>query len=153
MFREVQRQVSHNVSVNDLPDVARQILEMASPRVWLFEGEMGAGKTTFIKAICQELGVADIMSSPTFSIVNEYETSEGEKIFHFDFFRIKNENEAFDIGAEEYFYSGSFCFIEWPDKIPDLLPDSYTRISITPESDTLRTIEVSVHDGKEKIGI
>ena len=90
---------------------------------------MGAGKTTFIKAICQYLGVKEHATSPTFSIVNEYVGTEG-KIYHFDFYRLKNETEALDMGYEEYFYSGSYCFVEWPEKIPNLLPDHYIRVSV-----------------------
>jgi tRNA threonylcarbamoyladenosine biosynthesis protein TsaE len=150
MFRDVPREVVRSVSLSDLPGAAKQVLSATTQRVWLFFGEMGAGKTTFIKAICHELGVLDSMSSPTFAIVNEYERAVGEKVFHFDFFRIKNENEAFDIGIEEYFYSGNYCFIEWPEKIPGLIPANRVEVRMTPESDTLRTIELSVHDGKEE---
>ena len=91
---------------------------------------MGAGKTTFIKAICTELGVKGRMSSPTFSLINEYLTSSGQKIYHFDFYRIKSEKEAFDLGYEEYFYSGNYCFIEWPDKIENLLPENCAKVKI-----------------------
>jgi tRNA threonylcarbamoyladenosine biosynthesis protein TsaE len=140
-----------SVSLPDLPMIAEQCLERAvETKVWLFRGEMGAGKTTFIKAICNALGVLDAMSSPTFSIVNEYATQQAGRIFHFDFFRIKNEAEAYDIGTEEYFYSGNFCFVEWPEKIPSLIPLQFAEIEITLENDTLRTIALSVHDGKEK---
>jgi tRNA threonylcarbamoyladenosine biosynthesis protein TsaE len=105
------------------------ISQSGSAKVFLFHGEMGAGKTTLIKALCKALGVADNISSPTFSIVNEYLIAKG-KIYHFDFYRLKNQAEAMDMGCEEYFYSGEYCFIEWPEKIPDLLPDSYLDISI-----------------------
>ena len=110
-------------------------------KVWIFRGEMGAGKTTLIKAIAKQLGVNDIVQSPTFSIVNEYATIGNDKVFHFDFYRIKNEEEAFDIGVEEYFYSGNSCLIEWPDKIPTLLPDSYFEIAITLTENELRKLE------------
>jgi tRNA threonylcarbamoyladenosine biosynthesis protein TsaE len=151
MFREVSVDVFHKVSLEDLAQVAKQILkEAAGFKIWLFTGEMGAGKTTFIKALCHELGVDDTMSSPTFSIVNEYLTRQAGKVFHFDFFRIKNEAEAYDIGTEEYFYTGNYCFIEWPEKIPGLLPAEHAHIVITLENDTLRTIALSLHDGKEK---
>jgi tRNA threonylcarbamoyladenosine biosynthesis protein TsaE len=99
-------------------------------RIFTFEGEMGAGKTTLIKQICKKLNVADSMSSPTFSIVNEYLTKTGESVYHFDFYRIKTETEALDIGIEEYFYSGSYCFIEWPEKIHNLLPDNFVKVQI-----------------------
>jgi tRNA threonylcarbamoyladenosine biosynthesis protein TsaE len=140
-----------NVTLDGLPEVAKQVLNEAKDvNVWLFNGEMGAGKTTFIKAIGEVLGVADNMSSPTFSIVNEYRTTREDTIYHFDFFRIKSEAEAYDIGAEEYFYSGRYCFIEWPEKIPGLIPAQHAQIKITLEDKTFRTIALSVHDGKEK---
>ncbi|NVO04349.1 MAG: tRNA (adenosine(37)-N6)-threonylcarbamoyltransferase complex ATPase subunit type 1 TsaE, partial [Bacteroidetes bacterium] len=108
-------------------------------KVIAFYGKMGAGKTTFIKAICLKLGVVDNISSPTFSIINEYKTSESETIYHFDFYRIKNISEAFDLGYEDYFYSNSFCFIEWPEKIEDLLPENCLKVSIE-EENNIRTI-------------
>lgn len=101
---------------------------------------MGAGKTTLIKSLCNELGSTDVITSPTFSIVNEY--AGANKIYHFDFYRLKNQNEALDIGCEEYFYSGSYCFIEWPEKIPDLLPDNYVRVTIEQQADNSRKITV-----------
>jgi tRNA threonylcarbamoyladenosine biosynthesis protein TsaE len=96
------------------------------------------------------LHVTDAMSSPTFSIVNEYEAGDGGKVFHFDFYRIKNEAEAFDIGTEEYFYSGFPCFVEWPEKIPALIPDTYGEVNLSFENKTERTIAISLHDGEEK---
>src|SRR3984885_8559953 len=103
---------------------------------------MGAGKTTLIKALCESLGTAEPVTSPTFSIVNEYEGA-GNKIFHFDFYRLKNETEALDMGYEEYFYSGAYCFIEWPEKIPNLLPEHYIsiRIEVTDENSRQITVE------------
>jgi tRNA threonylcarbamoyladenosine biosynthesis protein TsaE len=98
-------------------------------KIFLFYGQMGSGKTTLIKSLCEYLGVIEPATSPTFSIVNEYEGRDN-RIFHFDFYRLKNETEALDLGYEEYFYSGAYCFIEWPEKIPNLLPDHYTRIKI-----------------------
>jgi len=146
----VDDQVFQRVSLADLSTVAKSLLEAAPhQRIWLFTGEMGAGKTTLIKVICSELGVEDNMSSPTFSIVNEY-AAGNEKVFHFDFFRIKSEAEAFDIGTEEYFYSGNYCFIEWPEKIPGLIPPQHAHVNLTHEDDTFRTIALSVHDGQEK---
>jgi tRNA threonylcarbamoyladenosine biosynthesis protein TsaE len=100
---------------------------------------MGAGKTTFIKAICHELGVTDIVQSPTFSIINEYKTTTGESLFHFDFYRIKKLEEVFDIGYEDYIYSGSYCFLEWPELIEPLLPEDTVRINIFGENE--RVIE------------
>ncbi len=115
----------------DLPAVAREILRtMPGERIFAFYGEMGAGKTTFIKAFCEVLGSNDVVSSPTFSLVNEYEGSGGEVLFHFDFYRIKKLEEVFDIGFEEYVYSGNYCFLEWPERITELLPEKYVQISI-----------------------
>ncbi len=111
--------------------------------VWLFEGTMGAGKTTLIKAVCRELGVLNTVQSPTFSIVNEYLTDAGETIYHFDCYRLKNGTEAYDIGVEEYLDSGNLCLIEWPDKIAELLPDKFIKISITQLSNGKRAIELS----------
>ena len=108
--------------------------------VVIFEGEMGAGKTTFIKAVCRELGVTDAVSSPTFSIVNEYETTSGKRLYHFDFYRIEEEQEALNIGALEYFDSGNLCFIEWPSKVPNLLPDHYLTVNIAASPSGPRTI-------------
>jgi len=109
-------------SLSDLDEVAVEILEKASEnRIFCFHGEMGAGKTTLIKAICRKLGVRDEVQSPTFSIVNEYEDRTKTPIYHFDFYRLKNEEEAFDLGYEQYFFSGYFCFIEWPEKVEGLL--------------------------------
>ena len=99
-------------------------------KVVLFNGLMGAGKTTFIKALCKKLGVEDVTSSPTFSLVNDYQTPQGNSIYHFDLYRIKSEIEALDMGIEEYLYSGNWCFIEWPEKIPNLLPEHVTTINI-----------------------
>jgi tRNA threonylcarbamoyladenosine biosynthesis protein TsaE len=126
-------------STNQLPAIASAIVAFAgSEHVFIFYGDMGAGKTTLIKTLCRALGSNDNITSPTFSIVNEYEAPE--KIYHFDFYRIKNQTEALDIGCEEYFYSGNYCFIEWPEKIPDLLPDHYVRIGITVSDDNSRSI-------------
>jgi tRNA threonylcarbamoyladenosine biosynthesis protein TsaE len=151
MWCDESRSTWHEVEREALRDVAKVFLEKAGNCVvWLFYGEMGSGKTTFIKSLCAEKGVEDAMSSPTFSIVNEYQTADGERIFHFDFYRIKNEAEAYDIGSEEYFYSGDLCLIEWPEKIPSLIPAQHAEVSIIVENQNLRTIALSVHDGKEK---
>ncbi len=116
---------------DDAGAVAEQLLKTYPDKtVWLFYGTMGAGKTTLIKAICQKLGVMDPTSSPTFSIINEYHCTSGKKIYHFDFYRLKNETEALDLGYEEYFYSGELCLIEWPEKIAGLLPDGALRVEI-----------------------
>jgi tRNA threonylcarbamoyladenosine biosynthesis protein TsaE len=123
----------NTTSIIQLPGIASKILEFeATGRIFLFYGEMGAGKTTLIKSLCQCLGTTEPVASPTFSIVNEY-VAAGDKIYHFDFYRLKNETEALDMGYEEYFYSGAWCFIEWPEKISGLLPEHYisVRINIT----------------------
>jgi tRNA threonylcarbamoyladenosine biosynthesis protein TsaE len=117
------------------------IKEMDDRTVYAFYGRMGAGKTTFIKAICEELGVEDVINSPTFAIINEYRSGEtGELIYHFDFYRIQKPGEAQDIGAEDYFYSGALCFIEWPEKIEELLPDDTVRLTITEKEDGTRQV-------------
>lgn len=121
-------------SLTGLPEAAAAfhtfLTENPAISVVLFEGEMGAGKTTFIKAICREMGVSDSVSSPTFSIVNEYESRDGKRIYHFDFYRIKDESEALDIGFYEYLDSGNLCLIEWPSKIENLLPEHCMLVEI-----------------------
>jgi tRNA threonylcarbamoyladenosine biosynthesis protein TsaE len=118
-------------SLLDLKEAAKKLLDFNKEnKIFVFYGDMAAGKTTFIKAICAELGVFDTVSSPTFSIVNEYE-GDGERIYHFDFYRIKSIQEAFDIGYEEYFYSGDICLIEWPEKVEELLPEHYVKVEIS----------------------
>ncbi len=134
------------VSVNALEVTARELIVASQGnKIWLFSGEMGAGKTTLIKSICKELGVKESMASPTFSIVNEYQIHNG-RIFHFDFYRLKNEQEAYDIGVDEYFESGNYCFIEWPEKLETLIPNSYFKITLQVQSPTTRTIEYAIHD-------
>lgn len=131
-------------SLDWLPEVAKQIIEFSREQnVWLFEGPMGAGKTTLIKAICQSFGVKENISSPTFSLVNEYHNPRGEVFYHFDFYRIKTEEEASDIGVDEYFYSDDYCFVEWPSMIPSLLPEEYIQINIEIISETVRKIGLS----------
>jgi len=116
---------------SELPEVAKEIIEICKNyAIWVFEGAMGAGKTTLIKAICKHLGVTDEVQSPTFAIVNEYKSSD-KTIYHFDFYRLKSEQEAYDIGYEEYFYAqNAYCFVEWASKIKNLLPDRYVEIAI-----------------------
>jgi tRNA threonylcarbamoyladenosine biosynthesis protein TsaE len=120
-----------------LPAAGQLIAANPSGRVFAFYGHMGAGKTTFIKALCQVLGVKDIVQSPTFSIINEYKTEVGESIYHFDFYRIKNTAEVFDIGYEDYLYSGCYCFMEWPELIEALLPHDTIQVRISGENDRL----------------
>ena len=127
--------------INQIRSAARQFIDsMPAGKVFAFYGKMGAGKTTFIKAICEEMGVDDVITSPTFAIVNEYETAEAETIYHFDFYRIKKLDEVYDMGYEEYFYSGNLCFIEWPELIEDLLPDDATKVTIEEAEDGSRVI-------------
>lgn len=115
----------------ELPLVAADLLEKHSDdRVFGFYGEMGAGKTTLIKELCRQLGVSGTTSSPTFAIVNEYFTNEGEAVYHFDFYRINDIDEAVKIGFEDYLYSGSYCFIEWTDKVQEMLPEDYIKVNI-----------------------
>ena len=122
-------------SIEELPALASKITKAYSNKVIAFYGDMSAGKTTFIKYLCQELGVDPILvNSPTYALVNEYETCGDQLIFHFDFYRIKDENEAFDMGYENYFYSNHYCFIEWPEKIANLLPENRLRIHIESEA-------------------
>ena len=128
--------------VSYLDQVASELLQLGSDiPVWLFHGDMGVGKTTLIQQICAQLGVQGRVQSPTFSIVNEYDAGENGLIYHFDFYRIKNETEAYDIGADEYLDSGTYCFIEWPDKIESLWPDSYFSVSIEQQADGSRGIQ------------
>ena len=114
----------------ELCAVAKIILEKYNSKIFLFYGEMGVGKTSFIKKFCKELRVSDIVSSPTFSIVNQYSNVNDEIIYHFDFYRTEKKEEVFDIGYEEYLFSSSYCFIEWPEKIEDLLPTNYLKINM-----------------------
>jgi tRNA threonylcarbamoyladenosine biosynthesis protein TsaE len=130
-----------------IDEVADHLLSLysASP-VWCFVGEMGAGKTTLIKEICKKLGVTETLSSPTFSIINQYESFEGKDIYHFDFYRIEEDAEVIQLGVEDLFYSGAFCFIEWPDRVIDYLPDRYLQICINLVSPTERQLKLIEHD-------
>ena len=129
-----------------LEEAAKAIIEAGKDTdAWLFIGEMGAGKTTLIKAICEVKGVLDEVNSPTFSIVNEYLTADDETLYHFDFYRLEQEEEALDIGIEEYFYSGNVCLMEWPERVEGLLPDTFLRIDITENTDHTRTIKLTMH--------
>ncbi len=118
-------------SPDDLRSVAGQLIHLhPDARIFAFYGEMGAGKTTFIKALCKALGVYDMVNSPSFALINQYQTETDEPVFHFDFYRIKKIGEVLDIGYEDYFYSGSYCLIEWPEKIEHLLPEGTVKVSI-----------------------
>jgi len=128
--------------LDDIDSVAHRLLAAGREQpVWLFEGDMGAGKTTLIKALCRALGVLNPVQSPTYSIVNEYTTHEGHPVYHFDCYRLRNEAEALDIGIEEYFDSGNYCFIEWPERVVSLWPARYFQVQLTPGPDDQRTIE------------
>lgn len=128
----------------ELPKIAAQLIEaFGKQRVVLFYGEMGVGKTTLIKQLCKQLGVDEETTSPTFSIVNEYLSNEGNSIYHFDFYRIEEEAEVFDLGYEDYFYGGNYCFIEWPEKIPNLLPEDTVTLKIELGEGNERLIEVN----------
>lgn len=130
-------------SLDTIADAATEFIQqMGDHTVFAFHGEMGAGKTTFIKAICEKLGVDDVITSPTFAIVNEYRSDSGELIYHFDFYRINKEEEAFDFGYEDYFFSGSLCFIEWPEKIDSLLPHDTVHVTVRETQDGKRVVEV-----------
>ncbi|MCB9360315.1 MAG: tRNA (adenosine(37)-N6)-threonylcarbamoyltransferase complex ATPase subunit type 1 TsaE [Flavobacteriales bacterium] len=131
-------------TINDLDQISKELLKLfGDNKVVLFNGEMGAGKTTLIKHLCKNLGISENTSSPTFSIVNEYRNNENKSIYHFDFYRIENEQEAMDFGYEDYFYSNSFCFIEWAEKIPNLIPQNHMVINIEIDNDNNRIISIA----------
>ena len=131
-------------NLEQLNSIAKQILDYTSThKKFAFYGEMGVGKTTLIKALSLQLGVTDIVSSPTFSIVNEYQANENTKVYHFDFYRIEDEKEAYDMGYEEYFFSDAYCFIEWSEKIPNLIEDDMVKIKMSVAVNT-RKIEVII---------
>jgi len=128
-------------NIENIHEAARLFIDaMGDQQVFAFYGSMGAGKTTFIKAICEEMGVSDVVTSPTFAIVNEYTTDNGQRIFHFDFYRIKKLEEVYDMGYEDYFYSDALCFIEWPELLEELLPDNAVRVNIKENADGTRTV-------------
>ena len=133
-----------DICINSLDEIGKAAREfvtaMGDRTVFAFDGKMGAGKTTFIKAVCEELGVEDVINSPTFAIVNEYVDGKGEPIYHFDFYRIKNLQEVMDIGYEDYVYSGNVCFMEWPELIENLLPDDAVKVTIEEEMDGSRKV-------------
>ena len=129
-------------SIDKIGEAAKEfVAAMGDRKVFAFYGTMGAGKTTFIKAVCEELGVEDVINSPTFAIVNEYVDGHGEPIYHFDFYRIKNLQEVLDIGYEDYVYSGNLCFMEWPELIESILPEDAVKVIIEEEEDGERKVK------------
>ena len=130
-------------SLDDLSDIAKELIaDFSENRVILFYGEMGVGKTTLIKQLCKQLGVEEPTNSPTFSIVNEYLSEDKKTVYHFDFYRIEEEEEVYDLGYEDYFYSNNFCFIEWPEKIPNLLPENAVKVTMEQDENKIRLISV-----------
>ena len=130
-------------NLSEIKIVAKQFIDrIGNEKVFAFYGSMGAGKTTFIKAVCEELGVKETITSPTFAIINEYKDGEGNSIYHFDFYRINKLEEAFDFGYEDYFYSGSLCFIEWPELVKDLLPNDTVNVYIKALEDGSREVTI-----------
>lgn len=131
--------------LKELPEIARKLVEQfAEERVFAFYGKMGAGKTTFIQSVCRVLGSDDTVTSPTFALINEYNTQKNGSVFHFDFYRIKNLEEVFDLGYEDYLYSGSYCLIEWPELIESLLPEKVVRVKIEVEPDGSRKFTAAI---------
>lgn len=131
-------------NLESIHEAARTFIDkMGDSTVFAFKGEMGAGKTTFIKAVCEELGVGDVINSPTFAIVNEYRSRSGELIYHFDFYRINKLEEVYDFGYEDYFYSGALCLIEWPEKVTELLPGDCVVVNISVQSDGSRMLTIN----------
>jgi tRNA threonylcarbamoyladenosine biosynthesis protein TsaE len=134
--------MNKNYSLENLSEVATELISSTKNKTLLFYGQMGVGKTTLIKEICKQLSVLDTISSPTFSLVNEYETSKNEKVFHFDFYRIAQEEEALDMGIEEYFDNNDWCLIEWPENIENLLPLDAVEIHLSILEDQNRNIQI-----------
>jgi tRNA threonylcarbamoyladenosine biosynthesis protein TsaE len=132
-------------SIGQIHQTAKQFIQVVEGKtIFAFYGSMGAGKTSFIKAICEELGVKDVINSPTFAIINEYTLTDGNPIYHFDFYRIEKAEEAFDLGYEEYFYSGRYCFIEWPEMIESLLPPDCVKVYIKELPNGKREVDVKI---------
>ncbi|WP_338644649.1 tRNA (adenosine(37)-N6)-threonylcarbamoyltransferase complex ATPase subunit type 1 TsaE [Flavobacterium sp. KS-LB2] len=130
-------------SIDQLEEVAQKIIANNPKKVILFHGEMGVGKTTLIKELCKTLGVSGATSSPTFSLVNEYEANDNQLVYHFDFYRLNKEEEALDMGVDDYLYSGNWCFIEWAEKIPNLIPETHSVITISLLPDGKRALTLS----------
>ncbi|MBL7702426.1 MAG: tRNA (adenosine(37)-N6)-threonylcarbamoyltransferase complex ATPase subunit type 1 TsaE [Ferruginibacter sp.] len=134
-----------NFSLDKIRDEAGKMLAATSAyKVFAFHGEMGAGKTTFIHALCEAMGVEDVVSSPTFSIINQYKTKEGEMVYHMDLYRIKDEQEAINAGVEDCLYSGNTCLVEWPEKVPDIFPEDTIHIYITSVDDNTRKLKYNL---------
>ena len=134
--------MNKNYSLSELNTIAKEVVENSKHKTLLFYGAMGVGKTTLIKELCKVLGIDDVTSSPTFSIVNEYVTNSNEKVYHFDFYRIEDEEEAYDIGFEDYFYDEAWCLIEWPKNVQNLLPLNAVEIHLTQLDDGQRNIQL-----------
>lgn len=135
--------MNESFDISDINLVAKQLLKSVNSKIVLFYGEMGIGKTTLISKIVKELGYKYDVSSPTFSIVNEYEVNDG-LVYHFDFFRLDDESEAFDIGFEDYLYTGNWCFIEWPDKVINLLPENVNEVYLEKDQESKRKIKLKI---------
>jgi len=136
-------------SLDQLSEVAKRLIQACGKeRIWVFKGEMGAGKTTLIKEVARQFGVDDNVSSPTFSIVNEYQNGEGQTFYHFDFYRLDDPDEALEIGIDDYFYSGNYCWIEWAEKVAAYIPENFVLITIDREMDGRRNIQINtIKDG------
>ncbi len=134
--------MNKNYTLQEVSQIAKELIDQVSDKILLFYGEMGVGKTTLIKELVKQLGSTDVVSSPTFSLVNEYLSHDGATIYHFDFYRIKNEVEALDIGIEDYLYDDNWCLIEWPDKVKNLLPLNAVAIHLSKNEDGSRTITI-----------
>lgn len=129
-------------SLNTIQEAAKEFINrMGEGKVFAFYGKMGAGKTTFIKALCETLGVKDVITSPTFSLINEYTDGKGNSIYHFDFYRIKKLEEVYDMGYEDYFYSGNLCLLEWPELIEEILPENVIKVTIEEQADGTRKLK------------
>lgn len=139
-----KKQITMNIvfSLDQIQEVAEQIIASNPKKIILFNGEMGVGKTTLIKQLCKNLGVEDATSSPTFSLVNEYYTSNNQIVYHFDFYRLNKETEALDMGVDDYLYSGNWCFIEWSEKIANLIPEDHSTVTIELLADGKRSLEL-----------
>lgn len=130
-------------SVDNIQEAARQfVAQMGRARVFALHGQMGAGKTTFVKAVCRELGVEDVVTSPTFALVNEYTAGDGSPVFHFDFYRVKSLDEVYDMGFEDYLYGGALCLVEWPELVEGLLPRDAVAVTIRVNADGSRSVAV-----------